>query len=976
MHAQFHQRSPWRWAILILAAITLVVPAILFQTGSVQAASASSARSTVPGHLVPALKHHAPIHTATANRQLQLSISLNLRNRANLDALLNDQNDPHSSLYHHYITPQQFTERFAPTAATVQSVVDYLRNEGLYVSLVASNRLLIDASGPISTVQQAFGVTIADYSLNGRTVYAPTSEPSVPANLAGVLLNIGGLDDVAVYKPMAPRIAAAGPNGGYTPTDLRTAYDMNSLISSSNGSGQTVAIFELDGYTPSDINTYLSHYGLGSAKYSNVLVDGATNTAGAGAIEVELDMEIISAIAPGATQKVYIGPNSNSGVNDTYNKIVTDNVAKVTSTSWGECESASGNSELTAMDNIFAQGAAQGQSFFAASGDSGAYDCNDNNLAVDSPAGDPHVVGVGGTNLRINSNSSYNSESAWSNPNDTQRSANGAGGGGGYSSFFSKPSYQSGPGVDSNSKRHVPDVSADADPASGYSVYCTASAAQCPSAGWVTIGGTSAAAPLWAGMAADTNAYLVSQGKHTLGNVDTELYTLFNTSQPFSAYHDVTTGNNLHYNAGTGYDLASGIGTPDAWNFARDVAGTTSTSNDFSLSANPTSLSIAQGSNATATMSTTVISGSAAAVSLTASVSPAGPTVSLNPTSVTAGGSATLTVSVGSSVAAGTYTVTVTGTEGSATHTASVAITVTSSGGGGGTAITNGGFETGNFSGWTVTGTTSISNTGHTGSHSAQVGGTSPTNGDSSISQTFTAPSGSGTLSFWYQVNCPDSVQYDWATATLKDNTTGTTSTILPNICNNNATWVRVSANVKAGDSYTLTLTSHDDNYAGDPTYTLFDDVALSGPVINPVSNPGFETGNFSGWAVAGTTSISNTGHTGSHAAQAGGTSPTNGDSSIRQTFTASSGSSMLSFWYQVNCPDSVQYDWATATLKDNTTGTTTTILSNTCNNDNVWMQVSANVKAGDSYTLTLTSHDDNYAGDPTYTLFDDVAVN
>jgi hypothetical protein len=230
-------------------------------------------------------------------------------------------------------------------------------------------------------------------------------------------------------------------------------------------------------------------------------------------------------------------------------------------------------------------------------------------------------------------------------------------------------------------------------------------------------------------------------------------------------------------------------------------------------------------------------------------------------------------------------------------------------------------------------------------------------------------------LSFWYQVHCPDTVTYDWATATLKDNTSNTTSTILAKTCNNTATWVQVTTSVTVGHSYTLTLISHDDNYASDPTYTLFDDVALGAAATNPVVNPGFETGTFSGWTTAGTTSISNTAHSGSHSAQAGGTSATNGDSSISQTFTIASGSA-LSFWYHVHCPDTVTYDWATATLKDNTTGTTTTILAKTCNNNATWVQVSASVAAGHSYTLTLISHDDNYASDPTYTLFDDVAVN
>src|SRR5581483_4610273 len=156
----------------------------------------------------------------------------------------------------------------------------------------------------------------------------------------------------------------------------------------------------------------------------------------------------------------------------------------------------------------------------------------------------------------------------------------------------------------------------------------------------------------------------------------------------------------------------------------------------------------------------------------------------------------------------------------------SVTVTVPSSGGG--NSITNGGFETGNFTGWTRSGTTSISTTAHSGSFSAMVGGTAATNGSSSIKQTFTAASGTTTLTFWYLVNCPDTLQFDWATATLKDNTTGKTVTILPRTCNTNNTWVKVTATVTAGHSYTLTLTSHDDDYFADPTYTLYDDVAVN----------------------------------------------------------------------------------------------------------------------------------------------------
>jgi hypothetical protein len=399
--------------------------------------------------------------------------------------------------------------------------------------------------------------------------------------------------------------------------------------------------------------------------------------------------------------------------------------------------------------------------------------------------------------------------------------------------------------------------------------------------------------------------------------------------------------------------------------------------NDFSISASPAGVTIAAGSSGSSTINTATTSGSAQTVNLSVAGAPSGVTATLTPASVTSGQTSTLNISTTSSAAAGTYTLTITGTAASGSHTAVVTLTVTS--GGGGSGITNGGFETGNLSGWTAGGASeTVSSSGcHGGTYCAELGSTSPTNGDSTISQTFTAPAGTTGISFWYKETCPDTVTYDWALATLQDNTAGTTATLLAKTCATNA-WVNGTGSVTAGHSYTLSLTNHDDNYAGDPTYTLYDDVALtsSTPPPSGITNGGFESGT-TGWTTAGTTSILTTGcHGGTSCARAGSTSPTNGDSSFIQTFTIPTGKTQLSAWYKMTCPDTVTYDWATITLKNNTGGSTATVLPKTCSTNSSWVNVTTPVTAGSSYTLTLTSHDDNYSADPSFTLFDDIVLN
>ncbi|HET9597357.1 MAG TPA: hypothetical protein VFP65_17335 [Anaeromyxobacteraceae bacterium] len=246
--------------------------------------------------------------------------------------------------------------------------------------------------------------------------------------------------------------------------------------------------------------------------------------------------------------------------------------------------------------------------------------------------------------------------------------------------------------------------------------------------------------------------------------------------------------------------------------------------NDFSIAVSPASQTVAPGASTTYTVTTAVTGGTAQTIALSATP-PAGFTATFSPASVTAGGSSTLTVAVAAGTANQTVSFTVTGTAASGAHTATVT-TVVSTTPPPANAIVNGGFETGSLSGWTATGVAGVSTASRSGAFAAQLGSTSPSL-TSSIAQTFTAPAGSTQLTFFYRMTCPDTVTFDWVTATLRDLTTATTRTILPRTCATNAAYVQVTATLTAGHRYTLTLTNRDDNFAGDASFTLFDDVAV-----------------------------------------------------------------------------------------------------------------------------------------------------
>jgi kumamolisin len=547
---------------------------------ALQAQAAETPRVTLKGNEAVAASHGQLLsHKADAER-LTVTLSLKPHDPQGLDTFIRGLYDPASPGYKQYITPDQFAARFGATQADIAAVTGFAKAQGLDVSAITP--VAVKVSGTAAQLERAFHVTINNYSSQMRpgSYYANAQAPTLPASVSAAVTAVVGLDNEPHYRHAAATRGAgpttqktgpaaqhpnvgSGPAGGYTPAELRSAYDIAPLLSAgTTGAGQTVALFELDGYVASNVAQYSSYYGLGSPAPQNVYVDGVTNNPGQGEVEVELDVEVVNAIAPGAATLVYEGPNTDQGVIDTYQQIATDNRAQAVSISWGMCEAQSNSATINAMHTIFSQMAAQGQSVFAASGDSGAYDCGTTSLGVDSPADDPYVTGVGGTHLTLSSGA-YGAESVWAT------STNRSGGGGGLSTLFSRPSWQTGPGTDNsytNGMRMVPDVAADADPNTGYAIYTQGA--------WTVVGGTSAAAPLWAGLAALYNQYAVAAGKARLGQANPALYSM---TQTYPAFHDITSGNNLYYPATTGYDLASGLGTPDAYNLIRDLTGSQGT---------------------------------------------------------------------------------------------------------------------------------------------------------------------------------------------------------------------------------------------------------------------------------------------------------------------------------------------------------------------------------------------------------------
>ncbi len=562
----------------VAAALALGIPAAAASThtaersGAIQSAAASQAAQAVQprltGHVpLAAVAHAHLVGRVAAAQTVSLALTLPLRNQAELSDLLSRLSTPGDPLYGKFLTPAEFTARFGPTPSDYAAVAAAAKSAGLQVTGMHPNRLILDVSGSASAVESAFNLHLQNYrAADGHVFRAPDAGPLLPRGMAGRVAGVVGLDTALhlhshLRLHLVPSALSghdgSGPYGGLTPSDVKTAYSLTSV--SANGSGQSLALFELDGYTASDVAAYEANFGLPAVPLQKILVDGTTGGTGSTSDETTLDIDLAQALAPNLSKiLLYLSPNTNPGVLDTLNRIVSDNSAKQVSTSFGEPEIPSGAAFVAAENPIFQEMAAQGQSMFSATGDYGAYD-DGSTLSVDDPGSQPYVTGVGGTTLATNGTGApYAAESAWglflnvNDPNSTGGSEYGVGGGGGFSAVWPTPSYQTAL-VPTPAMRSVPDVALNADPETGYSVYIGGQ--------WNVYGGTSAAAPLWAGFTALVNQQRAAVGKAPVGFLNPIIYQIAGSAAYDVDFHDVASGSNLYYPATTGYDNATGLGS-------------------------------------------------------------------------------------------------------------------------------------------------------------------------------------------------------------------------------------------------------------------------------------------------------------------------------------------------------------------------------------------------------------------------------
>jgi Pro-kumamolisin, activation domain/Divergent InlB B-repeat domain len=551
-----------------------------------------AAEKILSGQVPAATVGLTAISAVPAATRLHLAIGLPLRNQEALNGLLQQIYDPASPNYHHYLTPEQFTENFGPSPDDYQRIIDFTRTNGLTVTSTYSNRMVLGVTGAVSDIEKAFHVTMRVYQhpTERRTFYAPDAAPSIDASLP--ILHVSGLDNFTVPQPLFRAIplnqvtnmvpaSGSGPDGLYQGNDFRNAYVPNVTL---NGSGQTVALFELDGYFASDITEYESQAGLPAVPLQNISVDGFSGPNDPnGIVEVSLDIEMAISMAQ-EISKVIVYQGNNTGdeaiITDMLNQIATDNLAKQISSSWLLPDNAT-------WDQIYLEYAAQGQTFLQASGDNGAFDWT---VQGQQRTDDPYITLVGGTTLTAKtSNGAWISETVW-NWNTSNEGTDASGGG--ISPTYAIPTWQQGISMSANggsiTKRNIPDVALTAD-----NIYVIAN-----NGSEFSVGGTSAAAPLWAGFIALVNQQVTAAGNPAVGFINPAIYSIGKSPSQYAAdFHDITTGNNLtpfssiEFFAVPGYDLCTGFGTPNGLNLISDLAGRSPRTGFLHLSVTPPSAS-------------------------------------------------------------------------------------------------------------------------------------------------------------------------------------------------------------------------------------------------------------------------------------------------------------------------------------------------------------------------------------------------
>jgi subtilase family serine protease len=604
-----------------------------------------------------------PVGRVPTAQSMRLVLVLPLRNQSELDSLLKDVYDPASASYRHFLSVEEFTEKFGPTQDDYDAVAAFAEAHGLTVVGTSRNRVNIDVRGSVSNIEEAFHLTMGLYQhpTEDRVFYAPDREPT--PDLAVQLWHISGLDNYSIPRPAMHRGQAArpnattgsGPSASFLGSDMRAAYYGGSLT----GSGQTLGLLEYVGTDLADLTTYFKNAGqTNNVPVTLASTDGTSTSClasqGCDDTEQTLDMTQAIGMAPGLSSLVMYVGSTDSAI---FNAMATAsplNAQLSSSWTWSSADPSTDNP-------FFQEFALQGQNLFQAAGDSGKWTTSGTASEI-FPADDVFVTSVGGTDLDTSGAAGpWSSETAWVD-----------GGGGISPDKYAIPSWQTAAaaGCSSCSKtiRNGPDVSANAN----FTFYVCADQTTCTANEY---GGTSFAAPMWAGYLALVNEQAVANGNHTVGFINPSLYSIGASSSYGSDFHDITSGSN-GFSATTGYDLATGWGSPNGSGLITALAGG-STSAGFSLAAAPASLTVAQGSSGVSTITSTVTGGFDSAIALTASGQPTGVTVGFSPTSITGDGTSTMTLTVASTTATGTYSIKVTGTSGSTVETTTVSLTVT-----------------------------------------------------------------------------------------------------------------------------------------------------------------------------------------------------------------------------------------------------------------------------------------------------------